>query len=438
MIFPKTFRLAIVTALLCGIFVPGSAFAAPSEFRYQAELNTEGIQGSYALVEILDEVLDNAAEDYSDIRILAGKEEVPYALAPTYVPRESSIISPLISNLGTDDKGNTSFVVQLSPLENPLRKSLEQYPLTNKLQILTKDKNYVRKVKVESAFQQTPDVSGEWTTLQTGATIFDLSAEGKGSNTDVLYSQTQQGLLRVTIFNEGQSPLKIDSVKVQLGYAISPKFLATAKLRPHSLESKGRAQGQDIFVVDLLKKNLPTRSLEVKTTSQNFNRRISLEGSNEGDKWTVITNNEIYSYDLDKIKSAKLLLEFPSVKYRYLRVKINSGDDQPLKIQDVEVNGFNPLLVMDFDQVKSYTMYWGKNNSSAPIYDIEKIKSLLNYDAMNIVEVGAVQLNKSYQATDNRPWTERNGWLLQVVLGFLILILIGIIIASFRKIKLKT
>ena len=57
----------------------------------------------------------------------------------------------------------------------------------------------------------------------------------------------------------------------------------------------------------------------------------------------------------------------------------------------------------------------------------------MDYSVMPRATLGQTEENKAFR--DSRPWTERNPWLLKVILGLVVLILLVVILQSIRKIS---
>jgi len=198
------------------------------------------------------------------------------------------------------------------------------------------------------------------------------------------------------------------------------------------LKSETGPSGEQIFTFDLAGP-LPTREIELITGEKNFNRDVELSSSADGQTWSLISNNEIFVYQLDKLSAAQLKLPFRA-QARYLKLRIINQDNPALKIDAFKIRGSNPVVVFPAAPNKPFTLYWNNEQLASPVYDLAKFVENLDYDAMTRATLGPAENNPGYQFVDSRPWTERNAWLLQAMMVLLVAILLVAIIWNIRKI----
>jgi hypothetical protein len=88
--------------------------------------------------------------------------------------------------------------------------------------------------------------------------------------------------------------------------------------------------------------NAEHNEVEIQTTGQNFRRRVAIEGSNNGQEWrTLRTDGVIFGFQSDGKTVDSNRVSYPSSRYRYLRVRLNSdelSDDQAPEIADLKVS----------------------------------------------------------------------------------------------------
>jgi len=86
------------------------------------------------------------------------------------------------------------------------------------------------------------------------------------------------------------------------------------------------------FGLDLGDQPPSVNRIDILTTSENFTRRASVEGSSDQTEWHMLTD-EAYIFNFTRhTRSEYLHLEFPLSNFRYLRVKIFDDGTGPLKI----------------------------------------------------------------------------------------------------------
>jgi len=89
------------------------------------------------------------------------------------------------------------------------------------------------------------------------------------------------------------------------------------------------------FVVDLGQEGVLHNELEVRTASQNFQRRVTVEGSKDGEVWAVLQDDaQIFDFTITKrsFTARDTRVHYPSATSRYLRVRIIDEDEPPLAV----------------------------------------------------------------------------------------------------------
>lgn len=416
---PLTYFLTILflSALILSVLSPVQTFAAVSDFRYRAPITVNDSGASYNLLELTDEVLGQTQTGSPDLRIYSGDEEIPYAMVTEQdFTATAKVDRAEILNRGRDTQGNLQSEV-LIPTSQWVRQ----------LTVISSDKNFVRRVKVEGSRNQQ-----DWLTLTEDSTIFDLSDEQKARHLEVNLAPTNFPYLRITIYNEGKGTFHFDGIS--LSTQNQADVATETKQRPYTLLTQSSKDGIQEYTLDLLQPHLPSREWEIITDAVNFNRTVELYVSENNKDWDLIAQGEFFVYQLDKLTAKQLVLKF-NTRLRYLKLKINNQDNPTLNIQAMNIKGSNPLLVFPSDRTNETILFWGNSQIKAPVYDIQKFKSNLDYSKTPRASLGYAGENKDYQFKDTRPWTERNSWLLQGILVVVVAALLLIIIRSMRKIS---
>jgi len=95
------------------------------------------------------------------------------------------------------------------------------------------------------------------------------------------------------------------------------------------------------FVVDLEKGGALHNEIEVSTSSQNFQRIVQIEGSNDGEVWTALQKGaRIFDFTQKNpdFTTKHTRISYPESTVRYLRVRILSeGGEEPLDISGTSV-----------------------------------------------------------------------------------------------------
>jgi len=409
-------RLFLCTLIL-SILSPILTFAADSDFRYRAPIIVNDSVAPYNLLELTDEVLEQTQAGFPDLRIYSGDQEIPYAMVTEQdFTVTANVERAEILNQGKDAQGNLQFEVLIPPNQ-----------WVRQLTVISSDQNFIRRVKVEGSRDQQ-----NWLTLLEDSTIFDLTEEQKARHLEVNLAPTNFPYLRITIYNEGKGTFNFGGVS--LSAQNHTDVAAETKERPYTVLTHSSKDGIQEYTIDLLQPHLPSREWGIVTDAVNFNRTVELYASETNQDWNLIAHGEFFVYQLDKLTAKQLILKF-NTRLRYLKLKINNQDNPPLNIQAMNIKGSNPLLVFPADQSKETILFWGNNQIKAPVYDIQKFKSNLDYLKTPKASLGQAGESTAYQFKDTRPWSERNSWLLQGILVIVVAALLVIILRSIRKIS---
>ncbi len=103
----------------------------------------------------------------------------------------------------------------------------------------------------------------------------------------------------------------------------------------------GHVPGKDTtFVLDLDQQGILHNELEIKTSSQNFQRDIVVEGSEDSENWRVLDESgQIFDFTIDErdFTTRDTRVRYPSSTARYLKVRIIDGELPPLDVHGAVV-----------------------------------------------------------------------------------------------------
>ena len=108
-----------------------------------------------------------------------------------------------------------------------------------------------------------------------------------------------------------------------------------------SIRDLGFVSGQySSFVADLGQGGLLHNEIEVFTSSQNFQRDVTVEASNDATKWTVLQEGtKIFDFTLKEraFTARDTRVRYPESTARFLRIRITNDGDEPLNISGASV-----------------------------------------------------------------------------------------------------
>ncbi|MBI2872078.1 MAG: DUF3999 family protein [Chloroflexi bacterium] len=381
-----------------------------------------------ALVEVSPdaEVFANAAPLLWDLRVVEvdSLQEVPYKLLVEQGEQRRSFIYATVRDLGHVPGQYTSFVADLG----------KEGILHNELEIQTPTRNFQRRLVVEGSSD-----SKTWAILQEKGQIYDFTIQERHFTqryVRVQYPASTARYLRVRILNDGEPPLDVTGAMAYSSQELPPRVIELAAAIVKREENP--VDRKTIVVLDMGSQGFPTSQLSLDIPQQNFYRQVSLEGSNDSDKWTLLQGAEaVYAYNTPKFVGSKLSIGYPESAYSFYRLTIFNEDNPPLAISGARTRSYLRRLIFAASPDKTYRLYYGNLGARTPSYELERIFPYLVTENLPVAQLGAHVSNTLFTVPPEppKPFTERNSWLLPTAVA-LAGVLIGLLLANLlRQIK---
>ena len=258
----------------------------------------------------------------------------------------------------------------------------------------------------------------EWRVVRDRAPIFVLTAEGRGQNTDVSYPESASRYVRIRIL-EGSGKYALRSA--ELGHQVA----AMAEYAPAqvALTPFMGTSGRTVWTSDGDASAVPLSRVSFETTQTSFARSVTVENSDDGERWVTVTTGRISGADAAGGR-ASLAIGFPETYGRRWRIAVDHHSDAP-------VADLNPVLLTVPRRVvwrpeagASYRLLFGHPRAEAARYDLSERVDAKVGKAIDEAEqgtLGTVEENTAW--VDPTPWTERNYAVLWVGLVLAVLIL---------------
>jgi hypothetical protein len=168
--------------------------------------------------------------------------------------------------------------------------------------------------------------------------------------------------------------------------------------------------------IDLGDRGIPMSKIVISSPNTGYNRRVEVAGSNDRKEWSDLGSGQILKYDTLVFKGEESSI--PCVGgYRYVRVRIRNYDDQPIQVSSVKVFGTRCRIFFPFESGASYRLYYGNEEATAPVYDIEGAFKYLAAEKPVELALGSRVKNPAFvKPIGTKTWFEENPWILWVVL----------------------
>lgn len=365
--------------------------AAPEYFRYTRTVRVEAPDRQSYLV--ADQVMwQQMRGDLGDMRLYSGATEVPYALQVQRSGRSLQQNEAKLLDLGTTN-GVTEFKLQPSVTEYDT--------VTLKLDT----RNFVTQASVEGSND------GKTWTRMTSGTIFDFTDEKLGANEEIkLPADATFQLLRVRIAT-GVPPKDVKGATIA---TLKDRGASWVRI-PAAIRTE--QSGRDT-VIEWDSTGMPVErvQLAVDNPAINFHRSTELFDADGH----LITSGDLTRVHLRRngreIDRENLALDVPySSETKKYKLVIHNGDDRPLPISSVQPLSYERRVYFEPQGRTEFTLNFGDEKVEAPVYDYAKFFQE-SADAVR-VSMEPSMVNARYQnRPDDRPWSERNKWVLWAAL----------------------
>lgn len=410
------------------------------ELPYRARIDTAG-PGGKGIVEVAvsPEVSDLARPDRRDLRVAdeSGKE-IPFVLRMNKGKTETRPLRVTLLNQ-THIPGQHSSVTA----------DFGGKVVKNRIRIVTPGTNFRRRVTVQGA-----DDGVSWETVRDGALILRIAADaGKGTSYErdtVTLPDNDWRYLRITVHNGPDDPdvVQIDNVIATSVLHIPPDIAAVA-VASSKLEEKPRLTE---IVLDLGYRNLPLYRLDLSFSDANFARGIEILGRNlteitirtpvEGGPartrtapapWTPVNRSTIYRYSSGPGAEESLSADIQNAHYRYLLVRIQNRDDEPLTFTGAQVSRLADYVEFQPKGSGGVFLYFGNMQAPAPEYDLSKYVRQLRAEGITAARIGNPEPNPVGPPQKELPWSERYRFILWIALVVAIAVLGWMVLRVLRS-----
>ncbi|MEW5979209.1 MAG: DUF3999 family protein [Acidobacteriota bacterium] len=365
------------------------------------------------------EVFDRSKAGLADLRMVNDQQqEVPYVLIEEKETTHRQEYEARVFNRGVVRGSHSTLTLDLG-----------QSLYNNRLTLHTTSENFKRKVEISGSQD-----GHDWVIVRDDGYIVDFSGDQKIQLTTLQYPENNFRYLLVKILDGGEHPLEIDRATISfVKIQTPPRQLRLCDALSREEDPKTKAT---VSIFDLRYRHLPWDQVNITTPEDNFCRLIQIHGSNDLQSWQRQLQSEIYRFRTNRYEVERRSLQFPEARHRYLKLVIFNYDDQPLRLEKVEVQGIDKDILFEARPGRSYFLYYGNDQASTPRYDLEQVKNYVNLEKVPRVQLAAARDNPRFHPSGPRkPWTERWPALFWGSLLVLAISLGAVIIRMMKRVK---
>lgn len=358
------------------------------------------------------DVWDHARADLGDLRLYDGSGEVPYALQVERAESNSQQNEVKLLNLGKS-QSQTEFVVDANNI-----------PEYDNLTLILDAKDFVTEATVEGA-DELP--ASRWTRLTSG-TLFDFSREKLGNNFTLRFQPSRFRYLRVRI----SSSVEPGHVK---GATVAMQQQRRASWTPvPALRVDPELEPQATVRTFKTSRNIPVERVQfsINESAVNFRRDVEIRGNDN----VTFARGTITRIRMKRGRSTaekeSLVIDLPAgIRSPQYSVIVRNGDDRPLPIEDVQLLSLERRIYFTPSSAADLKLYYGDGKLTSPSYDYAKL--FAREENAGVATLGARRQNPQYTGRpDDRPWSERQRW---VLWGALIVAVLGLGAVALRSLK---
>ena len=179
-----------------------------------------------------------------------------------------------------------------------------------------------------------------------------------------------------------------------------------------------------VVIADLGHRRVPVDEVHVTSATPAFDRPVEIAGSNDGETYVVAGGGRVFRFDGDDSQTAIPV----ATAHRYLRVRIDNGDDEPLRDLRVVLLADPRAVLVAPGHPRPYRVLYGAP-LAAPDYDFAEQPAPTEEPAR--ATLGPER--RLAAAQDTRSFVERNDWLVQAALALVAVVLGGVAFLAFRR-----
>jgi hypothetical protein len=366
--------IAVVAAALA----VAAADVDETQFRYERPLTAPA--GAPVRFEPDARMYGHTRADFPDLRILdADGEQVPWRPEPkpAAVPQQSV---PLVARGRRD--GTVTVVLDRGPVR----------PVIDRIELTVPDRVFVGEVAVQGS---NTGAEGSYARLST-TPIYSVRGAVAARSTTAVFPATDFRYLLVQATGVSQ----ISGASVSRDPERPP-------LEPVEAQTRRRERERTTVVrLDLGFANVPVDSLRLRTRTPRYVRQMTVEGSNDGRRFTPLGSGQIARFPGVDLSTVAVF-----ARHRHLRVTIQNGDDAPLAALTVTPEAQPRPLLLAGGHRPPFRLLYGGATVAAPAYDFAQLPpAATGFERARAGTLGSERANELFEApvtADTRTFFER-------------------------------
>lgn len=350
---------------------------------------------------------------FQDLRLRDARGgEVPFVVRnPVESPLAAQEYVPLVYDRVITPQGALQFLLDFGA--SP--------PIHNALKLRWSDRNFRRKMRIESSAE-----GKSWDFVKE-TTLLDYESDGQVFRTeDVQYPATGRRYLRLRIEDWKNPGALVSAVARHVNPAAEQWVdLGAVQTTP---SQDAPSPGTQVIEIQLPFAAPEVSRLLIQTSGEEFARAVEVSAELPGQRWVKVCSGTIVrAGDLDQS-----WVQCGGLPARKLRAAIRNGNDEKLSVRTVRVLAPARELIFPLRPDRPFSLYAGNAVARAPIYDLPSVLRATPAIDPAQASIGEWRTNPAYVPPDE-PISERaKSWLS----ALLVAILAGILLTARFLIRL--
>ena len=421
--FQFAFVASTVAAALCG---QARRVTEPlSSWPYFKEIRPGPNQTGLLEIVLDRDTLDKARADEADLRLYdnAGRE-IPYVLRVRRNVNVEDEYQGREFNRAVKD-GAVQISIDLG----------EQPHEHNEVLIETAGNNFRRLTDVEGSSDGI-----RWATLTSRAELFRFTADGRTvEQQSIPYPVSRYRFLRVSVDRDlqtDQSAPELKGVRVRRLIRLQGEFTQVMGSMEPRQSDRLHGRAASIWRIDLGGR-IPVERITVAPAEGDYSRPFELEADDDPNASIQLASGELVHHDKPGFARAKI--DFAERFARHLKLTVIDDRNEPLPISGVAALGAARQVVFEAAAAdrSPLRLYYGNKKAPAPHYDLDARIPANAVVQLTRLGLGPQQQNPVF-LPEPKPFSERQPWVVYVVLIAACAILAWLLLNIARASKVET
>lgn len=372
----RTLAAAAVLSLVAA--APASALDA-SSFRWERALD---VKGGLSAFEPDGPMYEHAAVGFSDLRVLDARgRQVPWRQQS--VRGDEQLQAATLLNAGTQG-GAAVALLDFGP----------KRVVRERIQLDVPLEPFVGRAEVDGSHDRRT-----FTRLSSTA-IYDVRGATRAVSTAVVFPQSDFRYYRIRATG-------VEAIRGATAEAVAAAGAPVRRPAKIAVRQEARAT---VIDADVRYRGLWVHELRFASSTPAFDRPVEVTGSMDGRAFFVAGGGRLYRFG----EAGETTLPLNS-RYRYLRIRIANGDDEPLRDLLVTLRAYRDYILLAPGNTPPYRVLYG-GPAVRPEYDFAQQPEVRGQPAVAVL--GPERRNEAFEPpADTRPFAERHPVLIQLALA---------------------